>query len=130
MDQKQKKVKFSVFFKIFIPLIGSLLLALFALLWQNSFTLMAFCNAFYFSAFIMFFIGWMILMTNLNILSPLVYGLKTFFLMFAGKKPSTDYYTYTEDIKNNPIDKIIYYVFFIASLPNFAVAIILHILLP
>jgi len=126
--KKSKNLKTMLVILIYTTI--SLLLALFALFWQDSFTLMAFCNAFYFSGFILFFIGWMILMANLNILSPLIYGLKTFFLMFAGKKPANDYYTYSEDIKNNPIKKIYYFMFFLFSIPNFIVAVILHILLP
>lgn len=110
-------------------LASSFILVFFALLWQQSYDLLAFCNAFYFSGFILFFIGWIILMTNMNIFSPVIYGLKTFFLMFAAKKPKMDYYEFVEERKENPIPKHLVLTPFIACLPNFLVAIILHIML-
>jgi len=129
-EKAEKKAKRK---KILVLIINSfafsLILAFFALIWQQSYDLLAFCNAFYFSGFILFFIGWMILMTNMNILSPVIYGLKTFFLMFAAKKPKTDYFEYVEDRKENPIPKHLVVTPFIACLPNFLVAIVLHILL-
>lgn len=129
-EKAEKKAKRK---KILVLIINSfafsLILAFFALIWQQSYDLLAFCNAFYFSGFILFFIGWMILMTNMNILSPVIYGLKSFFLMFAAKKPKTDYFEYVEDRKENPIPKHLVVTPFIACLPNFLVAIVLHILL-
>lgn len=110
-------------------LVSSFILAFFALQWQQSYDLLAFCNAFYFSGFVLFFIGWIILMTNMNILSPLIYGLKSFFLMFAVKKPKIDYYEYVKERKENPISKYLVLTPFIACLPNFIVAIVLHVLL-
>jgi uncharacterized membrane protein YjjP (DUF1212 family) len=114
---------------LFISIVSSSLLVLFGLNWQDSYDLLAYCNAFYFSGFILFFIGWMILMTNKNILAPMIYGLKTFFLMFLAKKPKLDYYSYVQERKENPIPRYIVLTPFLAAIPNFIVAIILHILL-
>lgn len=115
---------------IISAIIASFLLVVFALSWQDSYTLLAYCNAFYFSGFILFFFAWMVLMVNKNVLSPLVYGLKSFFLMFAGKKPAQDYYTYTQDKEAHPIHKAYIYVPLLIALPHVITAIILNILLP
>jgi len=114
---------------LLVSFLSSVGLVAFALNWQDYYDMLAFCNAFYFSGFIMFFVGWIILMTNMNILSPIVFGLKTFFLMFSGKKSKVDYYTYCQDRKEHPIPAHIVLTPFLACIPNFAVAIILHILL-
>lgn len=112
-----------------IPLVSSFLMVLFALTWQDAYTLIAYCNAFYFSGFMFFFFGWMIFMTNLSVLAPLVYGLKSFFLMFAGKRPQLDYFEYTEDKVNNPIPKIYIRIGFISAFLNTVIAIVLHVML-
>jgi hypothetical protein len=112
---------------IILSIVSSFLLVVFGLSWQQSYDLLAYCNAFYFSGFILFFIGWMILMTNMNVLSPVIYGLKTFFLMFAAKKPKLDYYSYMKDRKDNPIPLYIVLTPFIACIPSFIAAIILHV---
>ena len=122
---RRRKIR-NAFFLCFAISAG---LVVFALTWQQSYDLLGFCNAFYFSASLWFFAGWIILMINMNVLSPVIYGLKTFFLMFAAKKPKTDYYTYLEDRKNNPIPKFIVMTAFLACLPNVAVAVFLHLLL-
>lgn len=129
VQQKKKRNKRN-FLVLLFAIIFSFLLVLFALSWQDSYTLLAICNAFYFSGFILFFIGWMVFMANKNILSPLIYGLKTFFLMFAGKKPAQDYYTYTLEKEKNPINKWYIFIPLLLSLPHFATAIIIHVLLP
>ncbi len=112
-----------------ISIFSSIILVLFALQWQASYTLLAFCNAFYFSGFILFFISWMILMSNMNILSPTIYGLKSFFFMFAGKKQKLDYYEYLKDKEENPISKVFLLTPLLTAIPNIIVAIILHIML-
>jgi len=114
---------------IVIPILSSIFFVWFAIFWQDLTTLMAYTNAFYFSAFMFFMVGWMILMTNMNILAPFVYGIKTFFLMFAGKRPEQDYYAYTQDRLDNPIPKIYMRVTFYSALLNTVVAIILHMIL-
>lgn len=127
-QQRRKTIRKLIIIFVF-SLVLSLILAGFALLWQDSYTLLAFCNAFYVSGFLFFFFGWMILMLNMNILSPMIYGLKSFFLIFAAKKPSLDYYEYLQEKKENPIPRSVVLTPLLASIPNFIVAIILHIML-
>jgi len=127
-EQRRRFIK-KILITVIISLLLSLGLAWFGLLWQDSYTLLAYCNAFYFSGFILFVFGWMILMSNMNILSPMIYGLKTFFLMFAAKKPSLDYYSYLEDKRKNPLPRFLLLTPLITSIPNIIVAIILHIML-
>lgn len=98
-----------------------------ALLWQWRFDILAICNAFYFSGILLFSLGLIVYATNNNIFSPLVYGTKTFFLMFAGRKPKLSYYDYFQDNKNHQIPKHLILYPIIASVPNLIVAIILHI---
>lgn len=123
--RKQKKMLLVFLFSF----LASISLAWFGLLWQDSYTLLAFCNAFYFSGFILFAIGWMILMINMNILSPMIYGLKSFFLIFVAKRPKLDYYSYLEERKENPIPRSVLLTPLIAAIPNIIVAIILHVML-
>ncbi len=127
---KEKFKKASLLVKILIYISAILVLSgiLFAagLLWQWRFDLLAICNAFYFSATIFIAFAVIILAANNNVFAPLVYGTKTFFLMFAGKKPKLSYYDYCLKNKENQIANI--YIFFplIASIPNLIIAIILH----
>lgn len=77
----------------------------FILIWQNDTSLMAICNALWFVVVLQFFIGWILLMNNMRIFTPLVYGVKSFGLMLVGKKPNEDYYTYVKAREDNPIPK-------------------------
>jgi hypothetical protein len=52
---------------------------------------------------------------NLNILSPLIHGFKTFGLMLVGKRPKTDYYDYMKKIQEDPIPKYYIVTCFITS---------------
>lgn len=128
--EKPRKVKKAILALIFILifLVGSALLVAFTLMWQWSTSFISYVNAFYFAGFIWFLVGWMILMANLNILSPFIYGMKSFFLLLVGKKSKKDYYTYTQDIKENPIPKIFVFLPMISAVPNFIIGIVLHIL--
>ncbi len=84
-------------------------------LWQDDWTLQAIGDALFFVAFLQFSAGWIILMNNMNILAPLVYGTKTFLRMFTGRRPSQDYYNYMKMKQENPIPKFYYRVCFIAA---------------
>ncbi|MDD3171109.1 MAG: hypothetical protein PHO86_02190 [Bacilli bacterium] len=125
-NNRRTKIKL-IFLIIVTSLILSFLLVYFALNWQQSYTKLAYCNAFYFSGFILFFIGWMILMANKNIMAPLTYGLKSFFLMFSTKKPKLDYYNYLKEREKHLFPKYIMLTPFFASIPNFIIAVILHV---
>ena len=124
--QKKKLKRKRLIIYIIVSIVGSVLFNGFGLMWQHRFDLMAFVNAFYLTSFLWFFIGWMVLMANMNILSPVVYGLKSFFLILVGRKLKDDYYNYQQNIKNNPIAKIYIILPMISIIPNLIVAIILN----
>lgn len=104
------------------------ILVVFALAWQDKYTPKATCNAFYVASGVFFLVAWLILMTNLNVLSPIIYGLKNFFLIIAGKKPKETLHEYQENIKANPLKKTYYIIPFIMSLLCLIIAVILHII--
>lgn len=85
------------------------------------------CNAFYVTGFLAMLLGWLILMVNKNILSPFLYGVKTFLFIFIGQKPKQTYYDYTQERKNKPIHMIYYLSLFAISLPHIIVAIGIHL---
>lgn len=130
-EEKKKKTmnKFIKFFLIFLLFIGiSALLVGVGLLWQQKFDLLAFCDSFYFSAIILFSFGFFVFAANHNAFSALVYGTKSFFNIMIGKRHKMTYYEYTEKIKENPIPKYFMIYPLIASIPNFIVAIVLHVI--
>lgn len=108
-------------------LLSNVLLVGFGLLWQWKFDILSITNAFYLSAVILFSFGFIVYASNNNVFSPLVYGTKSFFLMFAGKKPKLSYHDYVQDIKENPASGYLIYIPMIASLPSLITAIVLHI---
>lgn len=124
--------KLSVFMSIFLYILSIIVISgvLFgiALFWQWRFDLLAICNAFYFSGSILFAFSLIVYASNNNIFAPLIYGTKTFFLMFAGKKPKLSYYDYCQDTKNHQMPRFLVFYPFIACLPNLIVAIILHVI--
>lgn len=97
----------------------------FALVWQNDTSLLGICDALWLVTIIQFFAGWMMLMNNMNILAPFVYGAKTFGKMIVGKRMGTDYYTYMQLKEENPIPKYYYRICFISALVCAVPAVIL-----
>lgn len=93
----------------------SVLLVALGLLWQDDTSLIAWTDAFWLAFALEFFAGWVLFVYNRNIFSPLFYGAKTFVLMFVGKRPKTDYYTYMKGIYDNPIDAYYYIVLFLSA---------------
>lgn len=116
---------------IIITLLNLFLAVMFflaALLWQKKIDIKASINALQVSSSILFFIGWMVLMANKNILSPFVYGIKSFLLMFKGSKPKDDYYTYTQRIKENPYPSFMFYIPMLIALPLFITSFIIWLI--
>ena len=103
----------------------AIMLFLAALLWQNKISIKTVVNALQVSGSVMFFLGWMVLMANKNILSPFVYGVKAFALMFKGSKPKDDYYTYTQRIKENPYPSFMFYIPMIIAVPLLVISFII-----
>lgn len=89
---------------------------IFTLIWQDDTSLLAICNALWLIVIMQFFVGWLMLMNNMNILSPLVYGAKTFAKMIVGKRINGDYYTYMKMKEDNPIPRYYYMMCFIGAL--------------
>lgn len=99
-----------------IMLFVSGLLLLLGLLWQDDYTLMAYGDSLWLVFTLEFFAGWVLFVYNRNIFSPLLYGMKSFGLMFLGKRPKTDYYTYMKRVQDDPISPYFYRVLFLSSL--------------
>lgn len=114
---------------VLIMLVISIVLVLLGLLWQDKYTLMAWGDALWLAVALEFSAAWMMFIYNQNIMSPVIYGLKTFFLMFAAKKPKMDYYGYTKSIEEEQIPKYIYRVIFISSFILMIPAIIIFTML-
>lgn len=98
-----------------LMLVISLMLVAFGLFWQAEFSLMAVGDALWLAFALEFFAGWVLFVYNHNILSPLLYGSKSFVLMFLGKRPKTDYYSYMKNIQDNTISSYYYIVIFISA---------------
>ncbi len=107
--------KFNHIKSAIIMLIVSGFLLLFGLLWQDDYSLMAFGDALWLAFAIEFFAGWILLVYNNNIFSPLLYGAKSFVLMFLGKRPKTDYYSYLKNVQDSTISSYYYIVIFISA---------------
>ena len=87
----------------------------FALLWQWKTNSLAIANAFTLTTILIFAMGWMLFVYNLNILSPLIHGFKSFGLMIVGKRPKLSYYDYMKKIQDNPLPKFYYLTCFVTA---------------
>ena len=112
-----------------VLIVASIGVFIFALIWQDSTTLLAICNAFWLVLVLVFFVGWVIFMNNLRIFSPLIYAARSFGRMVIGRKMDEDYYTYVKAKENNPVPKYYYKIFFIAALIIAVPAVILLLIL-
>ena len=126
-NRRKSKLLQAFIFSLLILLVTGILFGI-GILWQWSVSLLAICNAFYFSATILIAFSIIIYAANNNIFSPLIYGTKTFFLMFVAKRPKLSYFDYVQETKEKPIPKIYIYFPFIASVPSLITAVILHII--
>ena len=69
----------------------TVVLFVFVMLWQDDWSLMAIGDGLWLVVVLEFFLGWVLFVYNKNIFSPLIFGFKTFGLMFIGKRTKTDY---------------------------------------
>lgn len=97
-----KKVRKKITIHAIMSLISSLIVGL-GLLWQWSTTLIAWCNAFWFAFSIYLLVVWTIFIYNQNVLSSFIHSVKTFGLMFVGKKPKLKYSEYKLQVEENKI---------------------------
>ena len=93
----------------------TIVLLFLSMLWQGAWSLMAVNNGLWLVFVLEFFGGWTLFIYNLNIWSPLTYGTKSFILMFMGKRPKTDYYTFMKNVQDNSISPYYYIVIFISA---------------
>ena len=129
ISNQEYSKRLSIVRTIIILTVISAIVFAFILIWQNDTSLMAICNALWFVAVLQFFIGWILLMNNMTIFTPLIYGVKSFGLMLVGKKPNQDYYTYVKMKEDNPIPKYYLKICFFAALITAVPAVILLLIL-
>jgi len=112
IDEDERSERIQAVKAAIIMILVSAGLFVFALIWQDDVSLMGICNALWLIVVMEFFIGWMMLMNNMSILSPLVYGAKTFGKMLLGKRMDNDYYTYLKMKEENQIPRYYYWICF------------------
>lgn len=112
-EQRKKRKRLLITFLVMTAI--SCITFILGLLWQWEWSLMAATDALTLSFALIFFAGWIMFVWNLNILSPLIHGFKTFGLMLVGKRPKTDYYDYMKKIEEDPIPKYYIVTCFITS---------------
>ena len=106
-------------------LIFLLLTMAFILWWQNDLSLLAFADGIWFVFALQLTLSWSIFVYNMNIFTPLVHGVKTFFLIFVGRKPKEDFFTYYSKIKDNPIAYGYIWIAFLFTFITLGVSILL-----
>lgn len=113
---KQKRLKRMRNTRVVIGMtVLTAVLFLFAMLWQDEWTLLAIGDGLWLVFALEFAFGWVLFVYNHNIFSPVLYGVKSFGLMFVGKRPKTDYYTYMKNVQDNQIESYFYWMFFVAA---------------
>lgn len=124
--KRQKQLNFALI--ILAHIIGSALLILLGMIWQKSWDLMAWTNSLWLAFAIVFFIAWIMIIYNANIISSFVHSIKTFGLMFVGRRPKKKYYEVKLEVEENQIPKRYVIITFSFSLLILIPAIITLIL--
>lgn len=123
-DQRKENIKkFSAI--ILIHVLGASFVVGIGLIWQDSYDIMAWANAFLLSFIMIFFVGWIMFIHNKNILSVVTHSFRTFGLMIVGKRPAKSYYEVKTEIEDHPIPNIYLIITFLFSLVLLIVTIIL-----
>jgi hypothetical protein len=99
-----------------INLIGLVLMFLFSLWWQDDYSLKAMADGIWLVFALQLTLSWSMFVYNKNIFTPLLHGLKTFFLIFVGKKPKEDYYTAYTKVLDHQIPKTVIMIVFLFTL--------------
>jgi hypothetical protein len=121
---RKRTIKELFVFLVFNVIFLAILMA-FALWWQDQTDLKAFADGIWLVFAFQLTISWSLFVYNENIFTPLVHGVKTFFLIFIGQKPKEDYYTYYTKIKDNPIPNGYIWIGFILTLIVLMIGIML-----
>ena len=125
---KQKTIK-HYFIGFTISMSASILIFIFGLLWQDDTSFSAIGDSLWLTVILVFFVGWIMLVYNKNIFSPLLYGAKSFFLLFFGQRPKTDYYNYAKKIEENQVPNYYFIITFTTAFIIFIPALITLIIL-
>jgi hypothetical protein len=133
MENNLNKNQFSKHFRtikqrvlfFFANFVFLLLTMAFILWWQSDLSLIAYADGIWFVFALQLTLSWSIFVYNMNIFTPLVHGVKTFFLIFVGRKPKEDFFTYYSKIKDNPIPFSYIWIAFFLTLVSLLVAILL-----
>lgn len=123
--KKPKKSPKQIMVFSLINVVAILLLMAFTLWWQNDTSFLAFADGIWFVFAFQLTLAWSLFVYNQNIFTPLVHGVKTFFLLFVGRKPKEDYFHYYSKIKDNPIAISYIVVSFLLTLVILVVGILL-----
>lgn len=123
LNKSKKYILFLCFTIVF-----SVIFFWFALIIQKSYTLLSFCNAFYFLALIHAFVYLIINAYNRQIISPILYVLRTVLLLLIGKRLENDYFYFREYIDKHQIKKIYILTLVISMISSLTLAVFLHIL--
>jgi hypothetical protein len=114
-----------------IPLVNSfflVILFLFSLWWQDAYDLRAMADGIWLVFALQLTLSWSMFVYNKNIFTPLLHGLKTFFLIFIGKKPKEDYFTAYTKVLDHQIPKTIIVMVFFMTLFVFVFGVVLVVL--
>ncbi len=125
--EKKKKIK-TIYTTLMFNVIGSVIMIVIGLLWQDKFDIMAWSNALLLAFIMVFFAGWIMFIHNKNIISVFTHSFKTFGLMIVGKRPAKSYYEVKQSIEENPIPNRYIYITFLYSSFLLIITIIFTIL--
>lgn len=101
--KKVKRTAKQILIYALMNIVFLFVLMAFILWWQNDTSLLAFADGIWFVFSFQLTIAWSLMVYNQNIFTPLVHGVKTFLLLFIGRKPKEDYFSYYSKIRDNPI---------------------------
>lgn len=101
MQEENKQKLIYTFFNLFL-IFASMV---FALWWQDAYTIKAVADGIWLVFALQLTIAWSFFVYNRNIFTPLLHGAKTFVLLFIGRKPKEDYFTAYTKITENPLPK-------------------------
>jgi hypothetical protein len=123
LDSNQRLWKISL-----LNLIVLSVMFLFSLWWQDDYSLKAMADGIWLVFAMQLTLSWAMFVYNRNIFTPMVHGLKTFFLIFVGKKPKEDYFTAYSKVLDHQIPKHIILIVFLMTILVLSVGIILVLL--
>jgi hypothetical protein len=123
LDSNQRLWKISL-----LNLIVLSVMFLFSLWWQDDYSLKAMADGIWLVFAMQLTLSWSMFVYNRNIFTPMVHGLKTFFLIFVGKKPKEDYFTAYSKVLDHQIPKHIILIVFLMTILVLSVGTILVLL--